>query len=191
VVNRILTPYMNEALFALEAGIGREVIDQAAVRFGMPMGPVELCDVVGLDVALHVGKVLAEAFGRPIPKNLTERVEQEKLGRKSGEGFYHWRDGKPKKSPVGDAQIPADLEDRLILPMLNEAVAVLREGTIKDADLLDAGAVFATGFAPFRGGPLQYARQRGTDEIIRVLKVFEGKYGARFHPDSGWERIST
>jgi 3-hydroxyacyl-CoA dehydrogenase / enoyl-CoA hydratase / 3-hydroxybutyryl-CoA epimerase len=191
VVNRILTPYVNEALFALEAGIPAEVIDAAAVRFGMPMGPIELTDVVGLDVSLHVGRVLSEAFGREIPKILIKLVEQKKLGRKSGEGFYRWQDGKAQKNAADSSAAPADLEDRLILPLLNEAVAVIREGTVQDADLLDAGAVFATGFAPFRGGPLQYARQRGIAEVVNRLNELADRYGARFRPDAGWGLIST
>src|ERR1700733_7804375 len=97
VVNRILTPYINEALFALEGGVPAAVIDRVGKEFGMPMGPIELTDVVGLDVSLHVGKVLAGAFQRPIPDILTKLVEQKKFGRKSGEGFYVWRDGKPVK----------------------------------------------------------------------------------------------
>jgi 3-hydroxyacyl-CoA dehydrogenase/enoyl-CoA hydratase/3-hydroxybutyryl-CoA epimerase len=189
VVNRVLTPYVNEAFFALEEGIRREVIDRAAVRFGMPVGPVELTDVVGLDVSLSVGRVLAEAFKRPLPAVLTRLVEQKKLGRKTGEGFYLWQDGKAQKNPVDDAAIPSDLQDRLILPMLNEAVACWREGTVADIDLLDAGLVFATGFAPFRGGPLQYAKDRGVRDVTRALGELAARYGERFRPDPGWEAI--
>jgi 3-hydroxyacyl-CoA dehydrogenase/enoyl-CoA hydratase/3-hydroxybutyryl-CoA epimerase len=189
VVNRILTPYVNEAFFALEEGIPPAVIDRAATQFGMPLGPVELSDVVGLDVSLHVGRVLSEAFHREVPQILVKLVEQGKLGRKSGEGFYRWRDGKAQKDDAPHAAVPPDLADRLILPMLNEAVAVLREGTIQDADLLDAGAVFATGFAPFRGGPLQYARERGVANITRRLEELAARYGERFRPDPGWALI--
>jgi 3-hydroxyacyl-CoA dehydrogenase/enoyl-CoA hydratase/3-hydroxybutyryl-CoA epimerase len=191
VVNRILTPYVNEALFALEAGIPAEVIDRAAVLFGMPMGPIELTDVVGLDVSLHVGRVLSAAFHREIPQILIKLVEQKKLGRKSGEGFYRWQDGKAQKNEAADLAIPADMEDRLILPMLNEAVACLREGTVQDADLLDAGAVFATGFAPFRGGPLQYAKDRGVASVVQRLNELADRYGERFRPDAGWRLISA
>jgi 3-hydroxyacyl-CoA dehydrogenase / enoyl-CoA hydratase / 3-hydroxybutyryl-CoA epimerase len=191
VVNRILTPYVNEALFALEAGIPPEVIDHAAVRFGMPMGPIELTDVVGLDVSLHVGEVLSAAFQREIPQILIKLVQQKKLGRKSGEGFYRWKDGKALKNAAENSPAPADLEDRLILSMLNESVAVIREQTVQDADLLDAGAVFATGFAPFRGGPLQYARQRGIAEVVNRLNELAECYGERFRPDEGWGLIST
>jgi 3-hydroxyacyl-CoA dehydrogenase / enoyl-CoA hydratase / 3-hydroxybutyryl-CoA epimerase len=191
VVNRILTPYINEALFALEAGIPAEVIDLAAVRFGMPMGPIELTDVVGLDVSLHVGRVLSEAFHREIPQILIKLVEQKKLGRKSGEGFYRWHDGKAQKNAAEDTVAPADLEDRLILPLLNESIAVIREATVQDGDLLDAGAVFATGFAPFRGGPLHYAKERGVSEVVNRLNELADRYGERFRPDAGWGLIST
>ena len=190
VVNRILTPYVNEALFALEAGIPAEVIDRAAVQFGMPMGPIELTDVVGLDVSLNVGRVLSAALQREIPQILIKLVEQKKLGRKSGEGFYRWQDGKAQKNETRDTTMPSDLQDRLILPMLNEAVAVIREATVQDSDLLDAGAVFATGFAPFRGGPLQYAKDRGIADVVRRLHELADRYGERFRPDAGWPAIT-
>src|SRR5580692_1495351 len=189
VVNRILTPYVNEALFALEGGIPAAVIDRVGKDFGMPMGPIELTDVVGLDVSLHVGRVLAEAFQRRVPEVLVKLVEQKKLGRKSGEGFYVWRDGKPVRAESPQFAVPADLEDRLILAMLNEAVACLREGVVEDADLLDAGAIFATGFAPFRGGPLQYAKQRGIANVTSRLEELAKRYGERFQPDPGWRQI--
>jgi 3-hydroxyacyl-CoA dehydrogenase/enoyl-CoA hydratase/3-hydroxybutyryl-CoA epimerase len=155
------------------------------------MGPIELTDVVGLDVSLHVGRVLAGALQRRVPDILVKRVEQKKLGRKSGEGFYVWRDGKPVKPESVQFAMPADLEDRLILPMLNEAVACLREGVIEDADLLDAGAIFATGFAPFRGGPLHYARERGITDVIARLEELARRYGERFRPDPGWRQVSA
>ena len=191
VVNRILTPYVNEALFALEGGIPAAVIDRVAEAFGMPMGPIELTDVVGLDVSLHVGRVLADAFQRPVPEILVKLVAQKKLGRKSGEGFYVWRDGKPVKTESPQFDVPADLEDRLLLPMLNEAVACLREGIIEDADLLDAGAIFATGFAPFRGGPLQYAKARGIADVTARLTELAQRHGERFRPDPGWQQFAA
>jgi 3-hydroxyacyl-CoA dehydrogenase / enoyl-CoA hydratase / 3-hydroxybutyryl-CoA epimerase len=190
VVNRILSPYVNEAFFALQDGIPAAVIDRAAEQFGMPLGPIELTDVVGLDVSLQVGRVLGAAFRREVPRILIDLVEQKKFGRKSGQGFYQWHDGKAQKLKMESVAEPPDLQDRLILPMLNEAVACLREGTVADADLLDAGAVFATGFAPFRGGPLQYAKQRGIAIIIRRLNELAERYGERFRPDAGWPLIS-
>ncbi len=190
VVNRILTPYVNEALFALEAGIPAALIDRAAVEFGMPLGPLELTDVVGLDVSLHVGRVLSAAFGRDVPQTLIKLVEQKKLGRKSGEGFYRWQDGKAQKDPTRGIAMPPDLEDRLILPMLNEAVACLREGCVADADLLDAGAIFATGFAPFRGGPLHYAKILGINSVTTRLNALAARYGERFQPDAGWRLLA-
>lgn len=190
VVNRILLPYINEAIFALDSGIPAAVIDEAGRGFGMPMGPIELADVVGLDVCLHVGRVLAAAFQRPVPVVLQKLVEQKKFGRKNGEGFYVWRDGKPLRTGPQHLPVPLDLEDRLILPMLNEAVAALRENVVADADLLDAAAIFATGFAPFRGGPLHYAKQRGIPEITRRLLELEQRYGERFRPDAGWETLA-
>jgi 3-hydroxyacyl-CoA dehydrogenase/enoyl-CoA hydratase/3-hydroxybutyryl-CoA epimerase len=143
---------------------------------------------VGLDVSLHVGQVLSEAFHREVPQILIRLVDQKKLGRKSGEGFYRWQDGKALKPEAEQAE-PPDLEDRLILAMLNEAVACLREGTVEDADLLDAGAVFATGFAPFRGGPLQYARDRGIVDVTSRLNELADRYGERFRPDAGWSSL--
>jgi 3-hydroxyacyl-CoA dehydrogenase / enoyl-CoA hydratase / 3-hydroxybutyryl-CoA epimerase len=190
VVNRILTPYVNEALFALEGGIPAAVIDSVGTAFGMPMGPIELTDVVGLDVSLHVGRVLADAFKRRVPDILVKLVEQKKFGRKSGQGFYLWRDGKPVKTESPQFAVPADLEDRLLLSMLNEAVACLREGIIQDADLLDAGAIFATGFAPFRGGPLHYAKARGIANVTARLEDLARRYGERFRPDPGWRQFA-
>ena len=122
---------------------------------------------------------------------LLQLIDQRKLGRKSGEGFYAWRDGKPVRTRAQNSEIPADLEDRMVLPMLNEAAACLREGVIEDADLLDAGAIFGAGFAPFRGGPLQYARERGVDKVISRLLDLEKRYGERFHPDAGWSNPSA
>jgi 3-hydroxyacyl-CoA dehydrogenase/enoyl-CoA hydratase/3-hydroxybutyryl-CoA epimerase len=190
VVNRILMPYINEAMFVLDAGVPAAAIDRAGRNFGMPMGPLELADVVGLDVCLHVGRVLAEAFERPVPEVLVKLVEQKKLGRKNGEGFYVWRDGKPLRAESRRLAVPDDLEDRLILPMLNEAVGALREGVVADADLLDAAAVFATGFAPFRGGPLQYAKTRGVSRVQERLREFEKSAGERFRPDAGWSEFN-
>jgi len=190
VVNRILAPYLLEALRAAQEGVPLPVIDQAAVDFGMPIGPVELADVVGLDVASHVGRILAESTGQPasaLPL-LEERLAAKKLGRKSGEGFYVWRDGKAVKPPAEGAA-PPDLADRLMLAMANECVACLRDGVVDDADLIDAAMIFGAGYAPFRGGPLHDARRRGIPSVVARLRELAGRYGPRFTPDPGWERL--
>jgi 3-hydroxyacyl-CoA dehydrogenase/enoyl-CoA hydratase/3-hydroxybutyryl-CoA epimerase len=186
VVNRVLSPYMAEAMHLAESGVPLAAIDQAAEAFGMPMGPVELVDSVGIDVALHVSKVLGAAFDKPIPTRLADMVEKKQLGRKSGQGFYAWQDGKVVKPQTEAGDVPTDIGDRLILPMVNEAVACLHEGVVSDADLLDAGVIFGTGFAPFRGGPLQYAKDRGIDEIVQTLKRLAEAHGDRFQPHQGW-----
>ncbi len=193
LVNRVLVPYLYEAMFAASEGIPIEVIDEAALRYGMPMGPVELADVVGLDVCKHVGDIVSGALDKQKPdtSRLDALLAAKKLGRKSGEGFYVWKDGKAVKPPGPVADPPADLEDRLILSLANECAAVLREGIVGDADLIDAGVIFGSGFAPFRGGPLTYSRTRGVDAVVARLRELAGKYGARFTPDSGWSQVGN
>ena len=189
VVNRVLMPYMIEAVRIAEDGVPLALIDKAATDFGMPMGPVELADTVGLDVSASVAKVFEKEFGLPVPAELTNKVAAGELGRKSGQGFYEWRKGKPVKPEADNDDMPQNLQDRLILPMINEAVACLREGVIEDQDLLDAGVIFGTGFAPFRGGPIHYANTRGHQEIVTVLRGLAAQYGERFEPDSGWDQL--
>jgi 3-hydroxyacyl-CoA dehydrogenase/enoyl-CoA hydratase/3-hydroxybutyryl-CoA epimerase len=188
LVNRVLMPYLSEAVRAVEEGTPLALIDEAAESFGMPMGPIELADVVGLDVIMSVGKVFFTAAAAP--QTLVRLVEQKSFGKKTGRGFYEWKEGKPQKPPVAAHELPADLQDRLILSLVNEAVAVLREQVVEDADLIDAGVIFGAGFAPFRGGPLQYARNRGTDVIIARLEELEQRYGERFRPDPGWQLLA-
>jgi 3-hydroxyacyl-CoA dehydrogenase/enoyl-CoA hydratase/3-hydroxybutyryl-CoA epimerase len=188
-VNRVLMPYMTEAMLAADEGVPLALIDRAAVEFGMPMGPIELADTVGLDIAAHVGKILAEAFGLATPRGTAELIAAGHVGRKSGRGYYEWRDGKPVKPEVS-GQAPDDLTDRLVLPYLNEAVACLRERVVEDADLLDAGMIFGTGFAPFRGGPLNYARARGVAAVVARLEELTARHGPRFRPDAGWAALA-
>lgn len=188
LVNRVLFPYMLEAMAAYADGIPGPAIDRAAVKFGMPMGPIELVDTVGLDVAAGVGRELAPFLGLPIPAGLENKLESGKRGKKDGQGFYTWEEGKPRKPELPkDYKAPDDLEDRLILPMLNESVAALHDGVVADGDLLDAGVIFGTGFAPFRGGPIQHIRAVGADVLLSKLKALEAKYGARFAPRAGWD----
>ncbi|MEQ4576159.1 MAG: 3-hydroxyacyl-CoA dehydrogenase NAD-binding domain-containing protein [Gammaproteobacteria bacterium] len=187
LVNRVLFPYMLEAATAYAEGIPGPVIDKAAVKFGMPMGPIELIDTVGLDVAAGVGEELAPFLGLQIPAAL-QTVEPGKRGKKDGQGIYKWENGKPVKPEVpADYKAPEDLEDRLILPLLNEAVACLHEGVVADADLLDAGVIFGTGFAPFRGGPIQHIRATGADALLARLKALQSRHGERFAPRPGWD----
>lgn len=187
LVNRILTPYMTEAQVMLEEGISAETIDAAAREFGMPMGPIELADTVGLDVGLAVGKELAKPGG-VAPAKIQELVAAKKLGKKSGEGFYKWINGKPQK--VGGFGIVdlAPLWMRMTLPAVNEAVACVREGIVVDADLCDAGVIFGTGFAPHRGGPLNYLKSAGKEKLLAEMKLLEQKHGARFAADAGWSQ---
>ena len=187
LVNRVLMPYLSEAVRAAEEGIPLALIDRAAEEFGMPMGPIELADVVGLDVVMSVGKVFF-ASGAEVPHVLSIRHQQKKFGKKSGEGFYVWSNDKPQKPPSA-APAPPDLQDRLMLPLINEAVAVLREHIVEDADLIDAGVIFGAGFAPFRGGPIQYARTRGVDAILGRLEELRSVHGERFAPDAGWQLL--
>jgi 3-hydroxyacyl-CoA dehydrogenase/enoyl-CoA hydratase/3-hydroxybutyryl-CoA epimerase len=188
LVNRLLFPYLLEAATAYSEGIPGAVIDRAAVKFGMPMGPIELIDTVGLDVASGVGQELAPFLGLQIPPALATPPEQGKRGKKDGQGLYAWENGKPKKPEIPkDYATPEDLMDRLILPLLNEAVAALHDGVVADADLLDAGVIFGTGFAPFRGGPIQYIRETGVDAVLARLQALQAKHGERFAARPGWD----
>jgi 3-hydroxyacyl-CoA dehydrogenase/enoyl-CoA hydratase/3-hydroxybutyryl-CoA epimerase len=191
LVNRVLVPYLYEAMFALQDGVPMETIDEAALRYGMPMGPVELADVVGLDVCKHVGEIVSAALDKQKPDSsrLDALIAAKKLGRKSGEGFYKWVDGKAQKSATLSAEPPSDLQDRLILALANECAAVLREKIVADADLIDAGVIFGSGFAPFRGGPLAYARSRGIEDVVARLTELARAHGARFTPDKGWSEL--
>ncbi|KRG86180.1 3-hydroxyacyl-CoA dehydrogenase [Stenotrophomonas daejeonensis] len=187
LVNRVLFPYMLEAATAYAEGIPGAVIDKAAVKFGMPMGPIELIDTVGLDVAAGVSKELAPFLGLQVPAALAT-VEPGKRGKKDGQGIYRWENGRAVKPEVAkDYQAPSDLEDRLVLPLLNEAVACLHEGVVADADLLDAGVIFGTGFAPFRGGPIQHIRATGADALVEKLHTLQARHGDRFSPRPGWD----
>ncbi len=188
LVNRILTPYMTEAQIMLEEGMAAETIDAAAKEFGMPMGPIELADVVGLDVGLAVGTELHKT-GNPQPKKIQDLVAANKLGKKSGEGFYKWINGKPQKTDGSGTIDLAPLWMRMTLPAVNEAVACVREGIVADADLCDAGVIFGTGFAPHRGGPINYLRATGKEKLLAEMKALEQIHGQRFKPDAGWDHI--
>jgi 3-hydroxyacyl-CoA dehydrogenase / enoyl-CoA hydratase / 3-hydroxybutyryl-CoA epimerase len=192
LVNRALTPYMLEAMVMLDEKTDQRLIDAAAEQFGMPMGPIELADQVGLDICLDVGDMLRSKFGDklpPTPAWLREKVARGELGRKTGKGFYTWKDGKAEKAPLPETgpRVTDEMIDRLVLPMSNVCVAALHEGIVDNADMVDGAMIFGTGYAPFRGGPLNYARTRGVDNVVSALRALTQKFGDRFTPDAGWE----
>ncbi|HEV3007892.1 MAG TPA: 3-hydroxyacyl-CoA dehydrogenase family protein, partial [Burkholderiales bacterium] len=162
LVNRVLGPYMLNAFRMLDQGAKPETLDRAMEDFGMPMGPAELADTVGLDICLAAGKALAKG-ATSVPQILANKVALGHLGKKTGQGIYRYEEGKRGGKPVKGQPDSYDqaLVDALIEPYLQEAEAVLAEGIVGDADLVDAGLIFGTGFAPFRGGPLHYVKTRG------------------------------
>lgn len=187
LVNRILMPYLIEAMSMADEGVPLAAIDQAATHYGMPMGPILLADAVGLDICLSVAEVLSEPLGIPVPEGLRAMVDKGLLGKKSGQGFY-------KYDKKGRAKIPtakkthAPVTERLVLRQLNEAIACLREGVISDADAVDIGMVYGTGFAPYLGGPMRYIESLGETGIRHSLYRLSEEFGKRFEPDEGWSR---
>ncbi len=168
LVNRILMPYLLEAVTMINEGISPLIIDKAMLDFGMPMGPVTLADTVGLDICLSVAKHLGKYMSTPVPPQLAELVAQGKLGRKTGSGFYQYKKGQQiRPSGVVYDKPLSEIADRLVLRMLAEAFACLQEKIVEDADLLDAGMIFGTGFAPFRGGPIHYAKTMGIAKLFQ------------------------
>lgn len=189
LVNRILMPYLLESVELLNEGVPAPVIDKAMTTFGMPMGPITLADTVGLDVCLSVANYLAQYYNTPIPPVLTQLVAQKKLGKKTGEGFYKYdKNGKQEKMdyPSYDKPLQA-ISDRLVLRMLNEAFACLREGVVANGDLLDAGMIFGTGFAPFRGGPIHYAKSQGIQELYQQFVLQQQSRGDKTDKLMKWE----
>jgi 3-hydroxyacyl-CoA dehydrogenase/enoyl-CoA hydratase/3-hydroxybutyryl-CoA epimerase len=193
-VNRILTPYMNEAGYILAEGVPMEVIDRVMTRFGFPVGPITLLDEVGLDVAAKAAKVMHAAFGdRLKPSDLIGKMlADQRLGRKNGKGFYLYHKGektgpdetvydllglRPAKPESTDL-----VEKRLVYAMLNEAAMAAGEGVVRSPRDGDIGAIFGIGYPPFRGGPLRYLDDLGAANVVRVLRELEGKFGNRFTP---------
>ena len=190
LVNRILMPYLMEAVTLEAEGVPPVLIDKAATSFGMPMGPVQLADTVGLDICLHVAEILADHFNAEIPERLKKLVKDGNLGRKSGRGFYAYKKGKPVKPKAGSGNWNMEeISNRLILRLLNESVSCVREQVVADQDLLDAGMIFGTGFAPFRGGPMHYLDAIGATALQQQLKSLRALRGDRFKPDSGWDAL--
>jgi len=194
LVNRTLIPYMLEAVVLAEEGWPLAVIDASAREFGMPMGPVEVADSVGLDVCLAVAETARAAFGATVPGLLREKVRRGHLGRKTDKGFYEYRAGKPHRHWRERLRPPRPEEavtQRLVLRYLNEAVACLDEGIVERAELADAGLVYGSGFAPFRGGPLAYIRARGIEHVREQLTAHHQRLGDRFRPCEGWSRLES
>ncbi len=203
VVNRILGPYLNEAAYLLTEGVTPRHMDKVIVAFGMPMGPAELLDEVGLDVASKVSKVLYGAFGDRMkpPPLLDKVVEEGRLGKKSGKGIYIHASEKEKEEDLdwlkslgakSDGRVPdEEIVKRLIYVMVNEAARCLDEELVRTVSDIDVGMIFGTGFAPFRGGLLRYADSVGADAIAADLEVLARKHGDRFKPCEYLQRLAV
>jgi 3-hydroxyacyl-CoA dehydrogenase/enoyl-CoA hydratase/3-hydroxybutyryl-CoA epimerase len=200
--NRILSPYMAEAALLLEEGVRMEDIDRAMTGWGYPVGPITLYDEVGLDVAAKAGKIMTEAFAdRMEPSTVVDRlVADERLGRKNGRGFYRYEEGE-RKGPdesvyalIGNPprrEVPREeIQERLALVMVNEAVRTLEEGVLRSARDGDVGAIMGIGFPPFRGGPFWYVDQTGAGRVVERLRALEQKHGRRFAPAAMLERMA-
>jgi 3-hydroxyacyl-CoA dehydrogenase/enoyl-CoA hydratase/3-hydroxybutyryl-CoA epimerase/3-hydroxyacyl-CoA dehydrogenase/enoyl-CoA hydratase/3-hydroxybutyryl-CoA epimerase/enoyl-CoA isomerase len=204
LVNRILFPYFNESLAMLEEGASPRALDKAGLAFGMPMGPITLEDVVGLDTSLYAGTVVNTAFGdRSVStKILNELVAAGRLGQKSGAGFYSYDKGSrgvddPALTPIlekvrkGKREIsPDEITDRLFLPMLTEASRILEEGIVREPADVDMGLILGIGFPPFRGGILRWADDLGLPAVIEKLKKYE-PLGSRFKPTEQIRRLAA
>lgn len=195
LINRVLMNYVVEAVRLYAEGVAPEIIDREAVRFGMPMGPIELADVVGLDICKAVAEELMQAFGRGTDDDkasqiIEARVEAGNLGKKSGEGFYKWVKGKPQKSSTGSGYVSPEVADRMIFAMLNESMQCLAEGIVTDAESLDLGMIFGTGFPPFLGGPIEYIKSLGQAKSESRLQELAELNGERFKAQSGWSQIT-
>ncbi len=193
VVNRILFPYLDEAVRLVHDGVPADRIDRVIERFGMPMGPLELLDQVGIDVASHVADSLASLSPQPspTPDHLHKMLKAGALGRKANRGFYDYVKGRKRKLVSKDSKVNADItdrviEERLVLRLVNEAAKVVAVGVVTEAWMVDLAMVLGTGFAPHTGGPLAYAGQVGVPSLLHQLEQWELKAGARFAPSTWW-----
>ena len=205
LVNRILMPYLNEALFLLEEGVPLQSIEEAALHFGMPMGPLSLLDEVGIDVASKVATILHEGLGERAKPSLlsSQMVKEGLLGKKSGSGFYLYGEKKRKDQKIEVNQKARDfwnrslkkmdeveIQQRLFYPMINEASLILEEKLVDGPLDVDLGLIFGIGFPPFRGGALKYADNEGPSKILEGLKYLSQEvHPQRFHPSSYLEKL--
>ena len=195
LVNRVLMRCLTEAIRLYDEGVAPEVIDAEAVNFGMPMGPIELADTVGLDICQAVAAELVAAFDPGDADSMesdpvSKLVDQGKLGRKSGEGFYTWVKGKAQKQKAPKGHVSPEIADRMVYAMLNESVQCLAEGIVTDADSLDLGMIFGTGFPPFHGGPINYIRALGQADCESRLNQLSEPDRNRFKPQPGWSQVT-
>jgi 3-hydroxyacyl-CoA dehydrogenase/enoyl-CoA hydratase/3-hydroxybutyryl-CoA epimerase len=201
-VNRILTPYLNEAGYLLTEGIPMNLIDRVMTRFGFPVGPITLLDEVGLDVAAKAAKVMHAAFGERLAPSplIGKMLTDQRQGRKNGKGFYLYPKGQ-KAGPdetVYDVlglrpRAPANtelIERRLVYAMLNEAAMAAGEGVVRSARDGDIGAIFGSGYPPFRGGPLRYLDDLGAATVVLGLRALEQQFGVRFAPAAHLVRLA-
>ncbi len=190
LVNRVLMAYLAESLRMLEEKIAAPLIDRVALDLGFPMGPIELADTVGLDICQAVAGELNAHFGGEPSELVNSKVEKGHLGKKTGQGFYHWSKGKAVKPKYHSGSVDAQLlSDRLLYIMLNESVQCLAESVVQDADTLDVGMVFGTGYPPFRGGPINTIREIGVDQCKQRLAQLTEQVGDRFAPKPGWQTL--
>jgi 3-hydroxyacyl-CoA dehydrogenase/enoyl-CoA hydratase/3-hydroxybutyryl-CoA epimerase len=196
LVNRILAPYLSESVRLLQDGCRIEDVDSSMTDFGMPVGPLALLDDVGIDVAIKAGQTMAEAFPKrlPVADNFGSLAGAQRLGRKSGRGFYLYKGSTrvgPDRSAYGllslrppdKSPLPREvLQARLLMPMVNEAAFCLDDGIVPAAAKLDLAMIFGTGFPPFRGGLLRYADDLGIDRVVNRLEDLEERLGPRFEP---------
>ena len=190
LVNRILMPYLLEAVIMVDEGIAPESIDKAATDFGMPMGPIELADAVGLDICKNVANILSKTMDMELPNNLQHIVEAGHLGKKTGSGFYKYKKGKVQKNKKVQHGNLQEIQDRMIMKLLNESVACLRENIVENADMIDAGVIFGTGFAPFRSGSIHHICNDGVEKLLNKMTDLENRLGDRFKPDEYWKKLN-
>jgi len=188
LVNRLLMPYLLESMLLLQEGLAAESIDEAALKFGMPMGPIELADTVGLDVCLAAAQSLSSGT-ESLPERILALVKAGHLGKKTQQGLYRYKDGKPVKIKPEKTDFSSDImdiTDRLLYRLFNEAFAALEDEVVTASDDIDAGMIFGAGFPPFRGGPLHYVMKTGKATMYARLKELEAKFGPRFKPHAFW-----